>query len=361
MISPLFRFVIGGSLIALVLPSSSTSAQSMGKRTNIVMQGNSTTIEILGLRQWTIAMLNDSLRKYQGHDLTTQGAHGCAVTLRHDLRFPDAAVMGMESKYGGEYWLITLVEPQDSNRVRPRRLANDTTGGRPEWAEGRRLLRENSELFGLISRDVTGEALRKSPNSSRESPAAEQEPANDSGQAPILRYQRAVRRWLVARQNRDDFGIALEILRNSPNQYDRQIALIVILPFLDDDRTWTALSQTLVESEGPIQRMGFSLFSSLLASGRRPKDMNAVLPALHAILDGASQFLMPRVMTLLLGMQLDTAHAAPLLKNGGQMLLAYAGASHRGARGPALELLATLSPRNYGRDVDRWKRWVESL
>ena len=46
-------------------------------------------IEVLGLRRWSLAMLQDSLSRYSpGDSLQT---HSCAAVLRYTLRFADAA------------------------------------------------------------------------------------------------------------------------------------------------------------------------------------------------------------------------------------------------------------------------------
>ena len=47
------------------------------------------TVEMLGLRRWTIGMLQDSLAKYAPAD--SLQSHACAATLRYTLHFADAA------------------------------------------------------------------------------------------------------------------------------------------------------------------------------------------------------------------------------------------------------------------------------
>ena len=333
-----------------------------------IVQTSTTTVEVLGLRRWTIAMLNDSLRKYEGYDLSTAGAHACAATLRYKLGFADAAAIMLPGTATTSYWVVTVVEPQDSSRVKYRALPIDTTRGRPEWAEARRLMQANREVFGLISGEILARAVQSRGAASVLDPAqAQGTPAPASLASPMgdtssfMRAQGALRAWFAAHASAADYELALTVVRRDSNMLDRILALNVILSFLDDDRAWTALSETLLESDGPVRGTGFQLFRSVVASGKRPKDLAAIFPALHAVLNGTSQVLMPQVVPLIFALRPGEAMAAPLLKNGGEMLLAHASARHRTVRDPALALLAALSPKNYGRDVERWRAWVASL
>ncbi len=89
--------------------------------------------------------------------------------------------------------------------------------------------------------------------------------------------------------------------------------------------------------------------------------MKSIFPALHAVLDGTSQMLMPQIIPLVLALHPNQEFASPLLKGGGQMLLSHAGSQNRTVRQPALALLVALVPKNYGRDMDQWAAWVRSL
>ena len=308
-----FGLIVSLAMVGVVPPA---VAQAPTARENIV-RTSSATVEVLGLRSWTIAMLNDSLRKYEGYDLTTKQAHACAATLRYKLGFPDAAAIMLPGTSTSAYWLVTLVEPQDSARVRYRKLPLDTTGGRPDWADARRMLKgQDSE--GLQT-------------------------------------------WLAAHKTAGDYAVALTVLQRDSNMLDRILALHLILPFLDDDRTWTALAEGLLESDGPVRGMAMQFLRGLTASGKKPKDLKSIFPALHAVLDGTSQMLMPQIIPLILALHPNQEFASPLLKGGGQMLLAHAGSQNRTVRQPALALLAALSPKNYGRDMDQWAVWVRSL
>src|SRR5262245_32844555 len=62
------------------------------------------TVEVLGLRRWTLAMLRDSVRRYApGQDLHEAA---CMITLRDSLHFAEASV---------NYWQLSV--PGQPERV----------------------------------------------------------------------------------------------------------------------------------------------------------------------------------------------------------------------------------------------------
>src|SRR5262245_10051645 len=104
-------------------------------RAQAVIQTPKATIEIIGLSRWTLKMVEDSLAKYGEDSLT---AHACAAILRQQLHFADASVAVFanfpEYKFK-DYVAITVVEPQDSARIRYKPELRDTLPVRAEWAE----------------------------------------------------------------------------------------------------------------------------------------------------------------------------------------------------------------------------------
>src|SRR5687768_11083939 len=93
------------------------------------------TVEVLGLKRWTIAMIQDSMAKYApGESLTS---HACAAVLRYKLGFADAAAttyVGWPRGDTIQRIVVSVVEPQDSSRVRHRVMPMDTINPYRPWA-----------------------------------------------------------------------------------------------------------------------------------------------------------------------------------------------------------------------------------
>src|SRR5438132_7589526 len=104
------------------------------------------TIEVLGLRQWTIPMIQDSLAKYSPGD--SLQSHACAAILRYKLHFADASATEIFSRGDAPPVVVVAVrEPQDSALVRYRAVSRDTTLGRSDWAFANRALASRPDLF----------------------------------------------------------------------------------------------------------------------------------------------------------------------------------------------------------------------
>ena len=125
------------------------TASSAPARAQAVLETPSATVEVLGLKRWTVQMLQDSLAaRAPGTSLTS---HACAAVLRAKLGFADAAVVHFGS--GGrakKYVAITVIEPQDLARVRYRPEFADTLPEREAWHEAAALLARDPGAFYLV-------------------------------------------------------------------------------------------------------------------------------------------------------------------------------------------------------------------
>src|SRR5690348_16960667 len=90
------------------------AAQVAGAQT--ILENDEVRLELIGLKRWTVPMIQDSLRRYAPNDSLM--SHACAAVLREKLRFADASAVyyttttaGMQAK---PYVAVTVVEPQDS-------------------------------------------------------------------------------------------------------------------------------------------------------------------------------------------------------------------------------------------------------
>src|SRR4051812_28278239 len=60
-----------------------------------VLENDSLRLELIGLKRWTVPMIQDSLRRYAPTDSLM--SHACAAILRQKLRFADASVVYYET------------------------------------------------------------------------------------------------------------------------------------------------------------------------------------------------------------------------------------------------------------------------
>jgi hypothetical protein len=340
------KAMVGVAALSLVgaWPTASGQAVTGG---NVVQTSNG-RVEVLGLERWTIDGLEDSLRAHAGYDLRTNGAHACGAVLRYKLHFADAAAIEARDSANAPYWIVTVAEPQDSARIHHHFLPLDTTGGRPEWASARSVVKAHrpATMAYLWTAAYTNGA---------KAPSVPLRTAADSEAVGQLRA------FAASHGGSDDEREAIAALRSDSSLYDRLVAVTILASFPQDDSAWARLSQSLLESDGMVQGTAMTAIRGWIAAGKRPHDWVVIAPAVHAILDGTSEFMMPELLRVLAQIKPDPSLAKPFLQNGGTLLLAYAGAHLPMVRDAALGVLRPLSGKDFGTNVGQWRDWVRSL
>lgn len=292
-------------------------------------------------------MLQDSLGKYAPG--TTLDSDACAAALRYQLGFADAAATVYTLPGDSvERIVVVVVEPQDSARVRHRIAPMDTVAPRDEWAPLLRVIAERPGLFQVSlwqyrawQRGDSTE-LRRLPDS-------------DSGAV------RSVWRFLAGHQTSADKAAALSTVHADSNYRNRMAAVALLSNFTDDDRVLHALMRAQLEADGPVGAMASIVLSSFAQTSPRAVDWAPVAPELHQMLRGTAIFHLAETMRLLVATGADSSLAVPLLRDGGEMLLAFAAAEHTDLRYSAHRLLVALRGKDLGDDAGAWLNWVRAL
>ena len=332
--------------IACAASAVASTAAHAQKPETLLSLADGRKIYVLGLRQWTVGMIQDSLAKYSPTD--SLQSHACAAVLRYKLGFADAAAVTLRmGRDQPDIVFVSVREPQDSARVRYRDMPLDTAAAIPEWRSVTDVMTKRPGVFR------TGAGVFLSPPSDRRPSFAN---SADSAQAI------GVATFLLSRSSDADYRKALDVLARSPNMYNRSVAALILTNFADRDGAWQALVEALRESDGPVK--GFAR-DALYANSRRsrtPKDWTRMASAVHAILDGTSLFqLEPLAEVLIDRPEIGPQHASAFLRNGGEMLLNYLASEQPTLSRPARRLLIKLHGSDLGTDVAAWRRWVAGL
>src|SRR5215217_2718815 len=118
--------------IALLAPSIAMAQARIVSLTD----SSGTPMTVIGLRHWTVAMIEDSIAKYAPGE--SMRSHACQAVLQYKLGFPSASVVHyiMETPDGKSSTLVvTLVEPQDSGRLSWRRVTAPAKPRPAAWAD----------------------------------------------------------------------------------------------------------------------------------------------------------------------------------------------------------------------------------
>jgi len=322
-------------------------------------------IEVIGLRRWTVDMIQDSLRRYAPGK--TLDSANIAATLRQKLHFADATVDTSVQVFDeNETTQITVSvrEPQDSARVHYAPQALDTIPRVTEWKaitaklwggdNTRRLtVVAGRHLAGPV-RDVVDSSVRAHPITNRLGYAFET--PEDSIAA------RSVLDDLGKRTTDHDFTTAVGTIEQSTSLPDRIVAVLILANFPARDSAWRALAKAAV---GQQQARDASIAAQALVglSERfaRPVDWTPLATTIHDVLDGSALMALPAMANAVARTGASPADAKTYLARGGEMLTAYLERANPDLTEPAHRLLVVLHGSDLGTDPEQWRAWIRSL
>jgi hypothetical protein len=297
-------------------------------------------VEVLGLRNWTLEMLQDSMAKYApGESLSS---HACAAVLRYKLGFPDAVAYYYSATVVDSVVrvVVALVEPADSARVQFSDLPLDTGTPRPDWATVYDLLER--------SRGVQYSALYL---------LADRQRGLGGSQGGSVGTYAA---FIAHHTGPADRDTALAVLATDPDFMNRTVAASILFNFLDEDAVVWALADALLEADGPVKTTAATALHSLITTPRTV-DWRPAAGTLHKILNGTSLPVLTTVMEVLVATGADSGLAAPLLRGGGEGALTFLSAQHPHLQASAHRLLTALRGEDLGADVVSWRSWIAGL
>jgi hypothetical protein len=332
-----FIWLLAGA-VTLIFASAASSQQ--------VLVLPDRTVEFIGLQHWSMAMVQDSLAVYSPADSIHK--HTCAAALRYRLGFAEAASVAYLDG-GSLYVIVSVVEPQDSVRVRHRYLPLDTANSREEWHDAVQVIRTRPDLFHVAIDGYTPDfAVR----------GIQPPPHLGPDSAQVLR----VWGFLAARRSEEDFQVAMAVLTDgAPSLYDRMVAAAILANFSDRDVTSWVLADALRESDGPVKAIAGTVLAASAAREPRRVQWGPAASTIHALLNGTGLFEMRRVLEWLPRMGAGPEYSKEFLAGGGEMVLAYLAAEHEPTRELAHRFLVALRVNDCGEGADCWRDWITSL
>lgn len=334
-----FRVIVAGAALATYsagAPTAPVSAQA-------VLRQEGRTVEVVGLRRWSLAMLQDSLARH-GESLYS---HTCAATLRYKLGFPEAAATRIVLSPDSVVIIISVVEPQDSARVRHRELPFDTAV-RPGWESVAAVAQQEPGAFQLAvaSYDPHGRAEMASWI------------VEHLGADTTL--VKAVWHFLSGRKDNRYFEEAVRTVLGDPGIYNRMIAVAILANFTERDQAWWVLAEALRERDGGAKAIASTVLQARAQADPRSVDWAPAAPTIHALLNGTALFELPSTLQWLPRMSDGPRWSAEFLAGGADMVLAYLGTRHAPSRELAHRLLVHFRGGDLGPSPEPWREWIAS-
>jgi hypothetical protein len=323
------------------------------------------TVEVIGLRRWTVEMLRDSLSRHAPDEGLDDDA--TAANLRNLLGFADAATTINAIVFDeNEKTTITLAvrEPQDSARVHYAPQSLDSLPRVAEWkpmiaalwadSTGRLVQAVAAAHLEGPSRVVVDSTVRGRRITHREGYAFES-PADSLAARPILD-------GIAGRTSERDLVLAIETIERSTSRPDRALAVLILANFAAREEAWGALLKAAVGREqgrdASIAQQALVAMSERFA---RPVDWTAHTTTIHQVLDGTALAALAPLALALSKTGASPAQAAGFLAGGGEMLTAYLESDNPTVRDPAHALLVALRGVDLGPEPGPWRAWIGTL
>lgn len=348
------RTIIHLSLIAATLAAGPVALSAQK-----VAPASEGQIEIIGLHRWTRQMIQDSLAAhFTGPDASLE-SHACAVNLR-EIGFAAAAVQVFlnpgPTSNGNRWTLITVVEPQDSARVRPISHFPDSLADRAEWAGIRSAVATASghsfgpaefmraaqfyPLFAAGRKEAALTLLKRVGA-----------PTGTAKAYPILAHH----------DSASDLSAALQSISTDANTNNRVIAAALLANFAASDSTWWALVKALRDHEEPVADMAGQSLNALARVNPRPVDWAPEADDLRALLGGTDLWQLNTLIEVLLKTQVSPTLASVMLRDNAELVASYATSSVPQVSKPARALLVRLSGKDLGSERSAWIAWADNL
>ncbi len=327
--------VVPGMVVLLAV----TAAPSGGQ----VIEGPDGPVEFVGLKEWNAQDLFNAIQELA----PDQPFHACAAVMERELGFADAAATSYRTMGSDEVYTI-VVGVEDATHVRARTIGSETLV-LPEALESLKAIgEENPGLLNMAAQVlyVRGDADRTG------------EVAGWMG----IDAETLAEVWglLDRADRRRDDRLAHELLARDVSWQTREVATLVLSNFVDHDASWHALVLSSTDPVDRVAHMAGGVLRGLTASGdpARTVDWTPAAEPLLALFGGTHPSQFGTTLRVLVATGITPEFGRRLARERPDLLLAYAGAEHRGTRAPAIAFLQAISGEDFGTDVDAWATWI---
>ena len=304
-------------------------------------------VEFIGLEQWTVTSLVDTLRALE----PDRSLHACAAILTDKLGFSDASVIIYPGE-DGMYTVVTVIEPDNSARVRYLPAPGDTMEPVAGWQEAISIFEDNPSAIHMGLQFYGYLLAGKS----------------DSAHAMVVEFADyaetdkvdALWRFLQGRSGEKDKELALWTLTNDGNVKNRVVAAALLANHAESDLIWWRLVDALRDSDAQVRSVARDILYTLSMHVPRGVDWEPAAGSLRWLLNGTNLFAFTATLDLLRRTRVSPGIAGELLSDNAELLLACLKAEHEKTRQTTQEFLVQLSGLEYT-TYEQWEHWIEQL
>jgi len=329
---------IAGVVVLLAV----TASQGAGQ----VIAGPDGPVEFIGLQDWDAQELFDAIRELD----PDRPFHACAADMRFALGFAQAGAFRF-STAGSDQWYTVVVGVEDSSGVHYRQTGSETVALPEPWENLKAIARADEGTLTVAAltlhwHDVTVEGVPRNRRELAELMDADRETVDQI--------------WdlLDRADGEEDRRLAHEVLASDSSWLARSVATLVLGNLIDDDSSWHALVESLIDPHARVGSVAMSLVDGLGFGKKDPVEWYGARAPLSAIFGGSNPYAFRYTLNVLVATDIDPEFARQLVREHPDLVLAHVGAEHERTREPAVAFLRAISGEDFGTDVEAWRAWV---
>jgi hypothetical protein len=279
------------------------------------------------------------------------------------MGFSDASVLGYPDTSGSFYWLITVIEPEDSARVEYLPVPTLSTPTPSDWREFAMFIDSHgmAEQQGIRSYGQFAAGNRDSA-SAIVAESNRRMAMYGRGSAYAVEDARTIWEFLHAHRSAADHDQALASLKNDRDRTNRRIAALILSNFPEDDAVWHALLDAQRDGDR-TQRVGLAATEVLqlfMTNYARKIDWRPAAKSIRAFLAGTNLFAFSETIVLLTKTEIDPAVAEPVLTGNADLVIAYLHVKRPEARSDVQSFVAMISGKPDA-DIDTQVAWLQQF
>ncbi len=305
-------------------------------------------MEIFGLKNWTVKMIEDTMR----HIAPNQPMVACAAVMKEQLGFPETSVIG----YGENnkmYWYSILVEPERAHLIQAiehnfKRTDKTYEAYKPMLEYYNASFRDHQVAMGTYGKWRTGKVKEAEETVKRVKVSIE--------------TVRSIWKELAKFSTAQELNRAIDILNNDANVGNRMIALTVLMNFPNEDSAWRQVIKSQLDRDEMMHVSTMSSSVSLVFSRdyRKKVDWSPIKEEIRKLINGINANAFMPTLEILNNGEIDGELVRYALQDGGHIVTSVLSSSHEKVRKPAHEFLLRASGKDFGKDPQEWEQWIDS-
>lgn len=299
-------------------------------------------VEFIGLEQWELNDLTDTLRTISpDRDLSA-----CAADLRYRLGFPAASAIGY-LRDGAIYTVITVIEPQNKDRIKYISSPSDTLPVSPHWELAIQIMEDDLQSFNHALYSYA-HVLAEGKESARSSLSDWVDKENVE----------AMWDFLQDHNSPEDHEVALWTLKSDGNFINRIVAIAILANFSEYDLTWWTLANSLRDPADRVSGAATTVIGAMARADPKSVNWEPAFSSLQYLMQGTNLFAYNTVLSILPKTGITRKLATQLLNDDSKsLLLAYLEAENEQVQKYGQSYLSVFLDDNQEKEPD----WIETL